>query len=61
MGFVSRYFLDFGGFLVDLGGMLASTIDPKSELASRGRFSKKISFSIGKNNDFQGSGGPSWE
>ena len=45
MGLESRYFPDFGGFWVDFGGMLASKIDPKSELTSRGRFSKKLNFS----------------
>ena len=44
MGLESRYFPDFGGFWVDFGGMLASKIDPKSELTSRGRFSKHINF-----------------
>ena len=56
MGLESRYFPDFGGFLVDLGGMLASTIDPKSELTSRGRFSKKLSFSVGKTTIFKDPG-----
>ena len=48
MGLESRYFPDFGGFRVDFGGMLASEIDPKSELTSRGRFSKKPYVSTGK-------------
>ena len=49
------------GFRIDFGGMSASKIDPKSRLTSRGRFSKKPCFPVRKNNDFQGSGGPSWE
>ena len=61
MGLESRYFPDFGGFWIDFGGMLASKIDPKSELTSRGRFSKKLNFSKGKTTIFRGSGGPSWE
>ena len=61
MGLESRYFPDVGGFWFDFGGMLASKIDPKSELTSRGRFFKKTLILQRKNNDFQGSGGPSWE
>ena len=55
MGLENRYFPDFGGFWVDFGGMLASKIDPKSELTSRGRFSKS-SFSIGKTAIFKDPG-----
>ena len=44
----TRFLSYFDGFWVDFGGMLASKIDPKSELTSRGRFSKKPCFSFGK-------------
>ena len=56
MGLESRYFPDFGGFWVDLGGMLASKIVPKPELTSRGRFSKKQCFSYGKTTIFRDPG-----
>ena len=48
MGLESRKFPEFDGFLVDFGGMLAFKIDPKSELTSRGRFSKKHYFPMEK-------------
>ena len=54
MGLESRYYSDFGGFWIDFGGMLASSIDPKSELTSRGRFSKKKIIFLLKNQWFSG-------
>ena len=44
---------DFGGFWVDFEGMLASKIEQKSMLFSRGDFLKKTLFFIRKNNDFE--------
>ena len=38
----------FGGFWIDFGGMLASKMDSRSMLSSRGHFSKKHHFSWGK-------------
>ena len=41
--------------------MLASKIEQKSMLSSRGDFLKKTLFFLRKNHDFEGSGGRSWE
>ena len=43
-----RFLKDFSAFWTQNGGMLASKIEPKSMLSSRGDFLKKPCFSLGK-------------
>ena len=42
------FLIDFEGFRKQNGGMLASKIEPKSMLSSRGDFLKKLRFSLRK-------------
>ena len=44
----TRFLSYFDGFWVDFGGMLASKMDSRSMLSSRGHFLKKPRFSRGK-------------
>jgi len=55
------FLIDFGGFGKQNGAKLAPKSHQKSMPTSKGGFLKKHCFSLGKNNDFEGSGGRSWE